>query len=295
MRSTNLKTKIFLDGGNPNETKTTAKLLGFLDGQTTNPTLIAKNPKAAEKLKKGEKFTPEEIFEFYKKIVQEISELIPKGSISVEVYADKNTTAQEMLTMGREMFRWIPNAHIKFPTTIVGLTAAEQAIKEGLRINMTLIFSQAQAAAVYQATKSDSKTTSLSGFKNVFISPFVGRLDDQGKNGMDLIKNIIQMYGKSDHHVATLAASIRNLDHLLYALALGADIITAPFNILKRWAEGGLQIPAADFVYKAGDLKNIPYQKLNLGNDWHEFNISHELTDIGIERFSNDWNTLISD
>ena len=110
---------------------------------------------------------------------------------------------------------------------------------------------------------------------------------------MDLIKNIIQMYRQSDHHVATLAASIRNLDHLLYSLALGSDIITAPFSILKEWAEGEFQIPGADFVYEAGILKNIPYQKLNLGNDWHEFNISHELTDIGIERFSNDWNALI--
>lgn len=293
MRPANLKTKIFLDSGDPNETREIINLLGFLDGQTTNPSLISKNPKIVERMMKGEKFTEEEILEFYKVIVQEVSLLIPYCSISVEVPSDKNSSADEMLKMGREMFSWITNAHIKFPTNKEGLIAAEQATKEGIRVNMTLCFSQEQAAAVYAATRSNSQKNSLSGFKNVFVSPFIGRLDDIGENGMDLIKNVIQMYKDSDHHVAVLTASVRKLSHLLYALALGSDIITAPFNVLKEWAEKGIQVPYNDFIYDTGNSKSIPYQNLDLNQDWRAFNINHELTDAGIEKFSSDWNTLI--
>lgn len=293
MRPANLKTKIFLDSGDPNETREIINLLGFLDGQTTNPSLISKNPKIVERMMKGEKFTEEEVLEFYKVIVQEVSLLIPYCSISVEVPSDKNSSADEMLKMGREMFSWITNAHIKFHTNKEGLIAAEQATKEGIRVNMTLCFSQEQAAAVYAATRSNSQKNSLSGFKNVFVSPFIGRLDDIGENGMDLIKNVIQMYKDSDHHVAVLTASVRKLSHLLYALALGSDIITAPFNALKEWAEKGIQVPYNDFIYDTGNLKSIPYQNLDLNQDWRAFNINHELTDAGIEKFSSDWNTLI--
>ncbi|MBI3366687.1 transaldolase [Candidatus Roizmanbacteria bacterium] len=293
MRPANLKTKIFLDSGDPNETKQVISLLGFLDGQTTNPTLVAKNPKSAEKLAKGEKFKEQEVYAFYKDIVQEISYLIPSGSVSVEVPANKETTHQHMLAVGNKMFSWIPNAHIKFPTNTEGLTAAELGVKEGIRINMTLCFSQEQAAAVYSATKSSIGKESLSDFKNVFVSPFVGRLDDKGQNAMDLIKNIVQMYKNSDHHVSVLSASVRNLSHLLYALALGADIVTVPFKILKEWAEKGLQMPNSDFVYNSGNLSKIPYKELDLNANWHQYNIFHELTDAGIDKFDKDWNTLI--
>lgn len=291
MRPANLKTmrpslrsRIFLDGGDPKETQEAINLLGFLDGQTTNPTLISKNPQAAKKLAQGEKFTEEEVFEFYKNVVGEISQLIPQGSVSVEVSADKNTTSEQMIKMGKNMFSWIPNAHIKFPTNVEGLKAAEKATKEGLRVNMTLCFSQEQAAAVYIATK---------GAKDTFVSPFVGRLDDRGENGMDLIKNILQMYKDSDHHVKVLVASVRNLDHFLFALSLGSDIITAPFKILKEWVEKGLQIPKDDFNYNPSNLKKIPYQDIDLNKNWEELNIAHELTNSGIERFSSDWNSLM--
>ncbi len=282
MRPANLKTKIFLDGGDPNETREVINLLGFLDGQTTNPTLISKNPQAAQRLAKGEKFTEQEIFEFYRNVVSEISKLIPEGSISIEVPADKNTTSEQMLKIAKEMFSWIPNAHIKFPTNTAGLVAAEEAVKEDIRVNMTLCFSQEQAAAVYAATK---------GSHDTYVSPFIGRLDDRGENGMDLIKNILQMYKDSDHHVKVLTASVRNLDHFLYAISLGSDIITAPFKILKEWTEKGLPIPT-DFSYSPS-LKMIPYQQLDLNKNWREFNINHELTDAGIEKFTNDWNNLL--
>jgi len=276
-----------LDSGDPNETREIIKLLGFLDGQTTNPTLISKNPKAKSRLEKGERFTKEEIFNFYKEVVIEISGIIPNGSVSIEVYADKNTTHQEMLEQGREMFSWIPNAHIKFPTTSEGLTAAEQAVKEGMAVNMTLCFSQEQAAAVYASTKGVKKG-------DVFVSPFIGRLDDRGENGMDLIENIVRMYEKGDHHVEVLTASVRNLDHFLYAIKLQSDIITAPFKVLKQWGEKGMPVPDADFKYEASNLKPIPYQEIDLNKPWQDYNIHHELTGIGIDKFSADWNSLIN-
>lgn len=242
--------KVFLDSGDPQETKQAIKLPGKLDGQTTNPSLIAKNPDAS-----GKKFTREEILSFYKSVVKQISRLIPRGSVSVEVYADKSTTAEEMFKQGKEMFSWIPNAHIKYPITKAGLEAAQKSVREGMRVNMTLCFTMQQAAAVYAATLGAKKG-------QVFISPFVGRLDDQGENGMDLVRNILEMYRQGDGHVEVLTASVRNLGHFLQARSLDCDIITAPLRVLKQWAD-------------------------------QDYDIKHELTDIGIERFSADWNNLI--
>ena len=286
MRPNNLKTKIFLDGGDPGETKDLLKRMGFLDGQTTNPTLIAKNPEARKRLKEGNKFDSKEIYDFYRTVVNELSGLLPQGSISVEVYADASTPADELLRQSREMYSWIPNAHIKFPTSQQGLTAAEQSVKDGLRVNMTLVFTQEQAAAVYAATKGAKKG-------DVFLSPFIGRLDDRGENGMSLIENIIKMYGKGDGHVEILTASVRTFDHMMEALKLGSDIITAPYGILKEWAEQGLPMPGGDFRYDTKGLKAIPFNDIDLGKKWNEYDIRHELTDKGMERFSADWNALI--
>ena len=287
IRPSNLHTKIFLDGGDPNETKEVIKLLGFLDGQTTNPTLISKNPEAKKRIDGGEKFSPEEILGFYKKVVKEISGLIPQGFVSVEVYADTLTKAEDMLHQAREMFLWIPNAHIKFPTNQEGLKAASMAVKENMRVNMTLCFSQEQAAAVYGATMG-AKTG------QVFVSPFVGRLDDIGENSMDLIKNILQMYKDSDGHVQVLTASVRNMSHFLYALQLKSDIITAPYKIIKEWQEIGMPVPGDDFIYHPENLKPIEYKEINLSSDWEQFNIMHKLTEKGMRLFSEDWNGLIN-
>jgi len=286
MRPNNLKTRIFLDGGDPEETKQAIDLLGFLDGQTTNPTLISRNPKAKERLEKGDKFTEEEILNFYREVVREISGLVPQGSISVEVYADPSTKSEAMLRQGKEMFSWIPNAQVKFPSATEGLKAAEQAIRDGMRINMTLCFTQEQAAAVYSATKEAKKG-------DVYVSPFIGRLDDREENGMDLISNILKMYEKGDGHVEVLTASVRNLDHLMYALKLGSDIITSPFKILKEWADKGLPIPGDDYEYGAGGLKSIPYKDIGLTKNWQDYDLSHDLTVKGMEKFSEDWNSLI--
>ncbi len=292
MRPANLQTRIFLDSGDPAETRQALETLGFLDGQTTNPSLIAKNPETA-----GKKFSKQEILEFYKKVVQEISALIPNGSVSIEVYADAETSSEEMLEQGREFYEWIPHpspllgkergggAHIKFPTTTAGLEAAEQAVKEGMRVNMTLCFSQEQAAAVYAATRGAKKG-------QVFVSPFVGRLDDRGENGMDLIANILKMYQDSDNHVEVLTASVRNIEHMNRALELESHIITAPLKVLKEWKE---LTPALSLKKRGSSaLKPVPYVELDLEKPWQEYNIQHDLTDKGIERFVADWNSLIS-
>lgn len=278
-----IPSKIFIDGGDPAETVEAKKLLGHIDGQTTNPTLISKNPEAAARIAKGEKFTEKEAYDFYKKVVTEISALVD-WSVSIETYSDKNTKAAEMLEQSKEMYRWIPNAWIKFPTTLEGLKAAAKAIKEGIRVNMTLCFSQEQAAAVYAATK---------GGRDIFVSPFVGRLDDRGENGMQVVENIVKMYQNSDNHVLTLTASVRTLAHFLYALKLKSPIITVPFKIFRQWADTGFQLPDGGFTYAPSDLTEIPYKKLDLAKPWTSFNIKHELTDVGIEKFSADWNSLV--
>jgi transaldolase len=286
MRPGNLKTRIFVDGGNPDETREAIDILGFLDGQTTNPTLISKNPGVRHRLEKGDRFTGEEIIDYYREVVKEISSMIPRGSISVEVYADAATKAEAMLRQGREMFGWIPNAHIKFPTSGEGLKAAAQAVREGMRVNMTLCFSQSQAAAVYAATRGAPRG-------NVFVSPFIGRLDDRGENGMDLIANIVRMYAQGDGHVEVLTASVRHEDHLLDAIALASDIVTSPFRILKEWGRGGVSMPGPDFTYRRPNLTPIVYEEIELDKEWQEYDIRHDLTEHGMKRFSDDWNALI--
>lgn len=287
MKPDSLHTTIFLDSGDPMETKKILTILGFLDGQTTNPSLIAKSPGAKERLQKGEKFTQAEMLEYYKRTVSDIRSILPSGSVSVEVYADLTTTAEEMISQAQEMNTWIEGAHIKLPTTTEGLKAAHQLVGDGLNVNMTLVFSQEQAAAVYAATKGAKRG-------QVFLSPFIGRLDDIGLNGMDLIKNIITMYKESsDGHVQVLTASVRSLDHFKATLALGSDIITAPAALITEWAEQGMAIPS-EYTYARKDLEQIQYQDISLEQPFGLYNVQHELTDKGLEKFAADWNNLIS-
>jgi transaldolase len=286
MRPENLKTQIFLDSGDPRETKEMLDLLGFLDGQTTNPSLFAKSPEVQEKISKGEKYTKEEIYTEYKKIIQDISILIPGKSVSVEVYAVAITPAEDMLRQAREMNSWTEGAHIKLPLTSEGLKAAEVLIGEGIDVNMTLIFNQQQAAGVYAATREARKG-------QVFLSPFIGRLDDIGLDGMSYIRNVVEMYKKSDGHVQVLAASARSYEHFLRCLQLECDLVTVPAKVLRVWAENNFELPAGDWQYDAGDLVEIPYEEIDLNKDWTEYNIQHDLTDKGIEKFVADWNNLL--
>ena len=101
------------------------------------------------------------------------------------------------------------------------------------------------------------------------------------------------MYQKGDGHVELLTASVRNIDHHLYALKLGSDIITSPLKILKEWGERGLLTPGNDYSYNPKILKAIAYKNMDITKSWQGFDIRHELTEKGQERFAADWNALI--
>lgn len=284
-------TKILVDGGDPEESIRVRNSLGFLDGQTTNPTLVAKNPEVRQRIASGHKLSPEEQNEEYKQIVQKISPVVGDAGVSIEVFADFDTTAEEMLKQGREMYSWIPNAYIKYPCTHEGLRAAQESVRSNIRVNMTLCFSQEQAAAVYSATKGARQP--------VYVSPFVGRLDDRGENGMDVVKNIKRMFERGDGHVHVLAASIRRLEHLLYSFALKSELVTVPANILEQWAASGQQLPEQNFQYRAVDgqgkeLKPVPYREINMDAPWERFDIQHDLTTQGIKKFVADYKSTLA-
>ena len=282
-------TKFFLDSCDPTETKIAIETLSHLDGQTTNPTLLVKNPLVQARLNGG-KMPEKELLELYKKAIVEISNLIPNESVSIEVYADWNSTKEDLLAQATEFYTWIPNAHIKFPTITAGIEAAEEFVNTGGRVNMTLVFSQAQALAVHNATLN----TKNAG--DVLLSPFLGRLDDIDQNGMDLINNIRKMYDVLDSKVSLLAASTRTLDHILGCLTpyenKECDIITAPLSLWQNYEANKEQLEG--FVYPENNLKSILYEVLDYSKNWKELNIEHELTVKGLDRFVADWNGVIT-
>lgn len=284
------KTKILVDGGDPKETLRIKSEIGFVDGQTTNPSLIAKNPEIQRLIASGHSLNSEEENTEYRKIVQSISPLVGDAGVSIEVFADLNTTAENMFSQGQEMFSWIPNAYVKYPCTHEGLRAARMSVQKGIRVNMTLCFSQEQAAAVYAATRGSKEP--------VYVSPFIGRLDDRGENGMDLVRSIRKMYACSDGHVHVLAASIRSVNHLLCSFALGAELATVPTTVLDEWAAKGFPLPDQDFRYQGVDasgkpLSEIPYKALGLELPWQSFDIAHELTTKGIQKFVADYQSTL--
>lgn len=282
-------TKILVDGGDPEETKRVETLLGFqIDGQTTNPTLISRNPEIAALVASGHRLSKAEEDAEYKKIVQSLSPLVGDAGVSIEVFSDFETTAEQMIAEAHEKNSWIPNAYIKFPTTAAGLAAAASVTKEGIRVNMTLCFSQQQAAAVYAATKGATHP--------VFVSPFIGRLDDTGKNGMDLIRNIKKMFAPengSDGHVKILAASIRSIDHFMATLSYKSDLATVPVKILEAWQQKNFILPEDGYVYPSGALAQIPYEEVSLDKTWQEYDIQSELTVQGIQKFVADYKSTL--
>lgn len=278
-------TKILVDGGDPEETLRIKRLLGFIDGQTTNPSLIANNPHIKDLISRGNKLSKRQEMDEYRKIIEAISPLVGDAGVSIEVFADRTTSAQEMLKQGREMFAWVPNAYIKFPCTQEGLRAARMSVKEDLRVNMTLCFSQQQGAAVYAATKGSKAP--------VYVSPFIGRLDDIGQNGIDLIKNLKRMLSQGDGHLLVLAASIRTVEHLQSCISLRADLATIPGKVIELWAEKGCPFPAQDFdIPLIG--RPIPYEEIDLEKSWRTFDIDHELTSKGIDKFATDYRKTVS-
>jgi transaldolase len=195
----------------------------------------------------GHKFSTKEELHECKKIVLTISPQVGDAGVSIQVFADSDTTGEQML--------------------------AQMSVREGIGVNMTLCFSQEQAAAVYAATKGSKDP--------VYVSPFLGRLDDQGQNGMDLVRDIKKMYEAGDGYVHVWGASVRTLNHLLAAVALQAELATAPSKMWEEWAAASFPLPEKDFVYKGVDklgnqLRPIPYKSVDLNLPWESFDIRHE-------------------
>ena len=280
------RTRLLVDGGDPQETRQIKDRLGFVDGQTTNPTLIANNPEIKKLIASGHRLSEKEQLDEYRKIVREISPLVGSAGVSIEVFSDRSTKADQMFAQGKEMFSWIPNAYIKYPCTREGLRTAQMSVKQGLRVNLTLCFSQQQVAAVYGATQGTREPA--------YVSPFVGRLDDIGQNGMDLIKNARRMLDKGDGHLLILSASIRSVEHLLYAIQLDSDLATVPGKILTAWADRGAPLPDANFHYESKGTP-IPYEELDLSQPWEKFDLHHDLTDKGIDKFTADYRKTIAE
>jgi transaldolase len=285
--------QIFLDSGNPEDTKKAKSLLGFLDGQTTNPSLVAKNPEVEKFLKKGKKLSEKELLDLYRQIIQQIGGIIP-GPISAEVYADWDTPVERLVEQAEMMSAWGKNIYIKFPVIPLALTAAEQFVKKGGKVNMTLVFDLFQSAAVYRATQG--------AHHSPFISPFVGRWDDRGYSGLDLIKNIVRQYkgyyrkaNLKESPVKVLSASIRSLDHLYGSIFYGANILTIPLGIIQEWIGDGMWIPDTTYRVPTHEKKSLIYHDVALPEpgSYDIQNISGSLLSEGLAKFLADWNKLI--
>jgi len=209
--------RIFLDTANIKEIKDAARL-GIISGVTTNPSLVSVEGASD-----------------YKTVVREIRQIV-SGPISAEVTVEK---AEEMITQAREISSWAPDVAVKIPITADGLQATSTLSKEGVKVNMTLCFSvnQALLAAVAGAT---------------YVSPFIGRLDDIGHDGMELIREMVEIFDHYKFKTQVIAASIRHTQHVYFAAKAGAHIATVPYKILMQM-------------------------------------INHPLTDAGIARFLADW------
>ncbi len=191
--------KFFLDTANLDEIRDAAAF-GIADGVTTNPTLISKEGDVD-----------------FKKHIAAICEIV-SGPVSAECTSED---AEGMLREGREYAQIAPNVVIKCPLTRAGLKATYQLSSEGIKVNVTLCFSAAQAILAAKAGAS-------------FISPFLGRLDDVGENGLDLLSDIVEIYRNYSWPTEVLAASIRHPIHAIEAARMGADIATMPFKVIDQ-------------------------------------------------------------
>jgi transaldolase len=190
--------KFFLDTAEMKEIET-GLAWGMVDGITTNPSLIAKAGKA------------------YLPTVQEIAKLVP-GPVSGEVLA---TEYDEIMSQGHRLAGLADNVVVKVPLTPDGLRAVAALKKEGIKTNVTLCFSAAQALLAAKAGAA-------------YISPFVGRLDDVAEEGMELIEQIVTIYQNYEFATQVLVASVRHPVHVVQAAMLGADVATIPFKVLEQ-------------------------------------------------------------
>ena len=208
--------QLFLDTASVAEIRTMWET-GILDGVTTNPTLVAKE---------GRKFED---------VLREVCALgVP--SVSAEVVA---TDTEGMLREGRHLREIHPSIYVKVPMTPAGLRATKVLAGEKTRVNLTLVFSANQALLAAKVGAA-------------YVSPFIGRLDDQGQVGMDVIRDIVQIYRNYRFSTQVLVASVRHPIHVLEAAKVGADIATMPFPVMEKL-------------------------------------VQHSLTDVGLARFLKDW------
>jgi transaldolase len=213
--------KIFVDTADLDEIKELASW-GVIDGVTTNPTLVAKS---------GRNFN---------QIIEEIFKIVD-GPISLEVVSknskDMVKEAKQLVSKVKEEYR--KNVTIKIPMTSEGLKAVKKLKKEKIKTNVTLVFSANQALLAAKAGAS-------------FVSPFIGRLDDIGQEGMQIIEEIMEIYYNYDIETEVIVASIRHPIHVIDAARLGADIATVPPAVIRKM-------------------------------------VKHSLTDVGIKKFLDDW------
>ncbi len=209
--------RIFLDTANIDQIKQAAKL-GVIGGVTTNPSLVSKEGTAD-----------------YEATSKEICSIIP-GPISVEVLVEG---VEPMIRQARQISTWAPNIVIKIPATTDGLEVTSVLAKEGIKVNFTLCFSLNQALL-----------GALAGA--AYVSPFVGRMDDIGNDGMQVVKDIVDVFRYYQLSTEVIAASIRYPQHCVAAAKAGAHIATVPYNVLMHM-------------------------------------IHHPLTDIGVRSFLADW------
>ncbi len=215
--------KLFVDTANRDEIEELLDM-GLLDGVTTNPTLVAK-----ENHRTGD--SPD-------KIMEDIVRMVP-GPVSCEVLSEDS---EGMVEEARELRRMGDNVTIKIPMTFEGIKAVKVLSSEGIMTNVTLVFSPLQAILAAKAGAT-------------FISPFVGRLDDIGHTGMELVEQIATIYFNYGFDTEIIVASVRHPNHILKAALIGADICTIPYAVIKKMT-------------------------------------NHPLTDIGIERFKKDWESI---
>lgn len=209
--------KFFIDTANLEEIQE-ANELGLIDGVTTNPSLVAREGDVD-----------------FKEHIAKICAIVD-GDVSAEVTA---LDTAGMLREGRELAKIAPNVVIKCPLTLDGLKATRAFRAEGTKVNVTLCFSAAQALLAAKAGAS-------------YISPFIGRLDDVGQDGMQLIRDIVQIYANYGYATEVLAASIRHPMHIVDSALAGADVATIPFKVIRQL-------------------------------------VGHPLTDKGLDAFLSDW------
>lgn len=190
--------KLFIDTANINEI-TEAASWGILDGVTTNPSLVAREGRT------------------YHQLIAEICRLVP-GPVSAEVLA---TDAEGMEREGRDLAAIAENVVVKLPITRDGVSVCTRFAEEGIATNLTLCFSPVQALLVAKAGAT-------------YVSPFVGRIDDVGQDGMQLVREIVQIYDGYEFATQVLVASVRHPQHVVEAALSGADVATVPFKVLEQ-------------------------------------------------------------